>query len=69
MSSRDRILNTVKQNQPANTELPPIIHYDQQYADAVEKFMEVLRFIGGAVILVKNYEQVINIIKENFSDA
>ena len=69
MSSRDRILNTVKQNQPAATELPPIINYDQQYADVVEKFIEVLRFIGGEVILVKDYEQIINIIKENFSEC
>ena len=69
MSSRDRILNTVKQNQPATTELPAIINYDQKYANVVEKFIEVLRFIGGAVILVKNYEQVINIIKENFGEA
>ncbi len=64
MSSRDKILSTVKQNQPLSKELPPIINYDQQYPDVVEKFIEVLQFIGGEVMLVKNYAEVTNIIKE-----
>lgn len=69
LSSRDKILAVVKQNQPANTSLPVIINHDQHYPDVVRKFSEVLGFIGGAVILVNDFEQVINIIKGNFADA
>ncbi len=68
-SSRDKILAVVKQNQPANAGLPAIINHDQRYPDIVHKFIEILGFIGGAVILVNDFEQVINIIKGNFADA
>jgi len=69
MSSRDKILAVVKQNQPAASNLPVIINYAQYYPDVVEKFIETLRFIGGAVMLVNDFEQVINIIKGNFANA
>ena len=69
MSNRDKILNTVIQNQPPFIELPPIINYDQRYNNVVGKFLEVLRFIGGEGILVKDYQEVLTIIQENFKDA
>src|SRR5438128_2573788 len=69
MSSRDNILATVKQNQPAAVQLPPIINYDQQYEDVVQKYAEVLRFIGGEVHMVEDLNQVANIIKGNFTHA
>ncbi len=68
-SSRDKILAVVKQNQPINRGLPAIINHDQHYPDNVRRFIEILGFIGGAVILVNDFEQVINIIKGNFADA
>jgi L-lactate dehydrogenase complex protein LldG len=66
-SSRDRILATVKQNQPLAAGLPAIINYDQHYEDVIKKYVEVLRFIGGEAHLVKDYEEVLRIIKENFA--
>lgn len=69
MSSRDNILATVKQNQPVAARMPVIINHDQHYGDVIQKFIEVLRFIGGAVILVNDFEQVVNIVKGNFADA
>jgi L-lactate dehydrogenase complex protein LldG len=69
MSSRDKILATVKQNQPASAKLPELINYDQHYEDVVEKYIEVLRFIGGEVHVVENYNQVLNIIKGSFQHA
>jgi L-lactate dehydrogenase complex protein LldG len=68
-SSLDRILATVKQNQPVAAALPQIINYDQRYEDVVEKYVEVLRFIGGEAHLVKDYEEVLNIVKGNFAHA
>lgn len=69
MSSRDKILATVKQNQPAKSELPTIVNYDQHYEDVVEKYIEVLRFIGGEAHLVDSMDQVISIVKGSFSHA
>lgn len=62
-------MGTVKQNQPASVELPVIINYDQHYEDAVEKFVEVLRFIGGEAHIIEDYAQVISIIKRSFQHA
>lgn len=69
MSSRDKILATVKQNQPQAVALPVIINYDQHYENRITKFIEVLRFIGGEVHLVENTEQIKSIIKGNFAHA
>lgn len=69
MSSRDKILATVKQNQPKANELPEIINYDQHYEDTVKKYIEVLRFIGGETYIVENYEQILSIIKGSFGHA
>lgn len=69
MSSRDSILAMVKQNQPVTNTLPAIKNYDQHHTDVVGKYMEVLRFIGGDVYTVSNYEQVVNIIRGNFQHA
>jgi len=66
MSSRDKILATVKQNQPATNNLPLMVNYDQHYENVVEKYIEVLRFIGGDAILVSGQDQLTNIIKGNF---
>src|SRR4051812_43657727 len=69
MSSRDKILATVKQNQPEAAELPAIANYDQHYENVVEKYIEVLRFIGGDAHLVDDYNQVLIIIKGSFEHA
>lgn len=69
MSSRDKILGTVKQNQPASSGLPAIINYDQHYGDVVGKYIEVLRFIGGEAHLVEDYDHVLSIIKGSFQHA
>ncbi|MCW3109429.1 MAG: lutC 1 [Segetibacter sp.] len=69
MNSRDKILAIVKQNQPAEVDLPPIINHDQHYEDIVEKYIEVLRFIGGEAYLVNSYEEIKSIIKGSFLHA
>jgi L-lactate dehydrogenase complex protein LldG len=68
-SSRDKILTTVKQNQPTGISLPEIVNYDQHFESAVTKFIETLRFIGGEAHLVENFTQVSNIIKGTFEHA
>jgi L-lactate dehydrogenase complex protein LldG len=69
MSSRDKILSTLKRNQPKANALPPIVNYDQHYEEIVEKYVEVLRFIGGDAHLVESYDQIISIVTGNFQHA
>ncbi|HEX8357397.1 MAG TPA: LUD domain-containing protein [Segetibacter sp.] len=66
VSSRDKILASVQKNQPVSVELPPIINHDQRYPDVVEKYMEVLRFIGGDVHLVNDFAEIESIVRGAF---
>lgn len=69
MSSRDKILSLVKKNQPVQVALPLLTNFNQHYENCVNKFMEVLRFIGGEVYEVEDYEHVSNIVKGSFAHA
>ena len=50
MSSRDRILAAVKNNQPAQLQLPEIAQLDAtKFPRPVEQFCTVLQNIGGSI--------------------
>jgi|SRR6478736_6004707 len=66
MSSRDRILNAVKNNQPAKVELPSIQNFEQTEKDNVKKFTEMLTFIGGTIVEAQGFDGVKAYIKEAF---
>jgi L-lactate dehydrogenase complex protein LldG len=63
------MLASIKANQPGGTELPDIDAFRKDAAGSVEKYIEVLEWIGGKVYRVKNYDEIIGIIQENFADA
>ena len=67
--SRNVILSKIKSNQPENRPLPVIENYPQPFNDLIEKYKTVLQSIGGAVHEIKNYEEAINIINEQFTGA
>lgn len=67
MSSRAEILARVKENQPALTVLPADLTGMVQYADPVEMFGSVLNGIGGMMHPVKDYEEMIGLIKTQFA--
>lgn len=69
MSSRDQILNAVKTNQPEKVALPVIQSFEQSEKDHVLKFTNTLLFIGGHAVEVNRYTDIINYIKEHFTDA
>ncbi|HEY5824474.1 MAG TPA: LUD domain-containing protein [Cyclobacteriaceae bacterium] len=69
MSSRDRILSAVKNNQPEKVELPSIQNFEQPEKDNVLKFTNTLVFIGGLAVEVSGYNDVIKYINEHFKDA
>ncbi|WP_442952131.1 lactate utilization protein B/C [Pedobacter sp. PACM 27299] len=67
MSSRAQILACVKENQPALTVLPPDLTGLAQYPDPLAMFGSVLDGIGGMMYPVKDYEELIGLIKTKFS--
>ncbi len=68
MSSREKMLETLKKNQPDPVSLPVIQHYEQPEKDNVLKFTNTLIFIGGHTVEVDDYKEIIAYIKEHFSN-
>ncbi len=68
MSSRDKILGTVKNNQPQLTELPEI-PAGGPGAGLSAAFTAMLEGIGGQVFLVSGYDRIVAILREQHPDA
>jgi L-lactate dehydrogenase complex protein LldG len=66
MSSRDKILQAVKKNQPENSPLPQLPSFVPPFTDLVQKFTEVLQSIGGEVHQVSSYAEINIILKKEF---
>lgn len=68
MSSKAEILKKVKQNQPAVvSELPDLSILGQENFDILEKYKTVLKGIGGDVVEVSNYNDIIDFVKKNYA--
>jgi len=68
MSSRDSILEKIKQNQPsAVSELPSLTFLGLDAFDILEKYKTVLRSIGGDFVEVSNYQDIIDFVKKNYA--
>jgi L-lactate dehydrogenase complex protein LldG len=68
-ASRNKILSAVKNNQPQLMELPAIQNFPQNFSSITGKFSEVLKGIGGSVFEVNDHHEVLNILKNQFSEA
>lgn len=70
-SSRERILNAVKANQPEQRELPalPIVESGLDAAGLAAKFTNMLETIGGKPYIVSGYARIASILHEQFPDA
>jgi L-lactate dehydrogenase complex protein LldG len=69
MSSRDKILNAVKGNQPAYAELPDIAHFKTGSNNAVDAYIDTLTTIGGKVIEVAGLDEVNSWLFSNLDQA
>ena len=67
MSSRDKILATVKNNQPGPRELPSLAQPGTPVADPTKQFVEVLEAIGGRAYIVSGFHRIANILKEQYT--
>lgn len=67
MTSREKILAAVKQNQPESVPMPDIAFLTGEPVEAVEKFVTTLTTIGGRVYRVNGYDEIAAIVKENYT--
>jgi L-lactate dehydrogenase complex protein LldG len=67
MSSKETILQKIKQNQPKElNELPYLESFKEYNLDILEQYKTVLKSIGGDFVEVSNYDEVITFVKEHF---
>jgi len=64
MSSRDKILAAVAANQPGLTGLPDVNFLKGNAGNHSEKFIEILTAIGGKVVEITNFDEVVHHIKQ-----
>lgn len=66
MTTREKILEAVLQNQPELKPLPDISMFRGDGTNAVQHYMDVFRTIGGVPYLVESYDGIKALINENF---
>jgi L-lactate dehydrogenase complex protein LldG len=67
MSSKESILQKIKQNQPKElNELPNLEPLKESNLDILEQYKTVLKSIGGDFAEVSNYAAIVDFVKENF---
>jgi L-lactate dehydrogenase complex protein LldG len=67
MSSREQILSAIKTNQPDFQELKVQFKFETVYNDLFNKFSEILSFVGGKAIEVKNFDEIKADIQSHYS--
>ena len=67
MSSKESILQKIKQNQPKEqNELPDLESLKESNLDVLEQYKTILKSIGGDFAEVANYDEIVSFVKENF---
>jgi L-lactate dehydrogenase complex protein LldG len=67
MSSKEFILQKIKQNQPKELiELPNLEPLKDSNLNVLEQYKTILKSIGGDFVEVSNYGEVVSFVKENF---
>jgi L-lactate dehydrogenase complex protein LldG len=66
MTTREKILGEVLQNQPSSRPLPDISRFRGEEQDVLQKYKQVFESIGGRVFLVKNMEAIQVLIKQHY---
>ncbi len=66
MTTREKILEAVLQNQPELKPLPDISMFKGDSTNAVQQYMDIFKTIGGSPYMVESYEGIKELINENF---
>lgn len=67
MSSREKILQAVRQSKPTASALPAIPESTTFSDRKIERFTQTLGNIGGQVIPVRNFDDVISYVRLNYT--
>ena len=66
MTTREKILGEVLQNQPTSLPLPDISRFRGEEQDVVQKYKAVFESIGGQVFLVEDFEAIKAVIAQHY---
>lgn len=70
MSSKESILQKIKQNQPKELhELPNLEGLKESDLNVLEQYKTILKSIGGDFAEVSNYAEIVDFVKENFDTS
>ena len=65
--SREKILSAVSKNQPERAELPQDLKFESPgREELIEKFVQMVNFIGGKVVPVKTREDINQYVADHF---
>lgn len=66
MNSREKILEAVLQNQPEISVLPDISAFKGEPGNAVERYINVFKSIGGSAYIVTGIDEIKTLINDQF---
>lgn len=66
MTTREKILAAVLQNQPEHSPLPDISKFVVEYEDIVKQYINTFAEIGGNVLIAEDIVSVKELLKDNF---
>ena len=66
-SSRDAMLKRIQQSQPAFIEAPSIPAFAPYFEEVLQKYVDVLKGIGGRVYVVNSYDEIIAQVENDFA--
>jgi L-lactate dehydrogenase complex protein LldG len=69
MNSREKILDAVKNNQPAQSKLPELQSFLKLDTGVLERYIDVLTAIGGMANVVSSYAEIENIIRQEYKEG
>lgn len=69
MNSREKILSTIKSNQPDYQELNVNFKFESVFEDLYAKFANTLSSVGGKAIEVADYEAIKVDVREHYQDV
>ena len=69
MSSREKILKEIAQNKPAAIPLPEKFSVARDNQNLVEKYLEVLRSIGGVGKVVSDFNEVQQLLQQKLQEG
>ncbi len=66
MTTREKILEAVLQNQPELKSLPDISMFKGESTNLVQRYIDIFKTISGSPYLVESYDDIKDVINENF---